>query len=103
MKPLIAGKSNVQVRQVTLQLAGQTLRVRTDSDEQTLAELVATVETQLRQVAGASPISDGRVMLLALMAMCQENAELRARLSDIASRIDAFADDALSELKPNHS
>jgi cell division protein ZapA (FtsZ GTPase activity inhibitor) len=93
----------VQVRQVTLQLAGQTLRVRTDSDEQALEALVSSVENQLRAVAGTSPISDGRVMLLALMAMSQENTELRARLSEIASRIDAFADDALSELKPNHT
>jgi cell division protein ZapA (FtsZ GTPase activity inhibitor) len=89
----------LQVRQVTLQIAGQTLRVRTDAAESELHSAVASVETQLRALAGGAPVSDIRVILLALLTATQENQRLRAELLSITSRIDAFADEALLELK----
>jgi len=75
--------------QVTIEVNGRDYVVGCeDGQERRLAELAASVDAQVRQVArDVGPLGETRLMLMGALVMADDIAELRGELETLKSRL----------------
>jgi cell division protein ZapA len=87
--------------QVTIEVNGRDYAVGCeDGQEQRLAELAATLDAQVRQVArDVGPLGETRLMLMGALVMADDIAELRGEIEALKSQLaDAKAERGRAEL-----
>jgi cell division protein ZapA len=93
-------------RVVTVEIAGQRYRIRSELDERYVAELAAYVEQKMRAASDAAPASDGMGLAI-LVALNITDEYFRARdnqssgqgeLNERALRLEALVDGILAQV-----
>ncbi|MBO7131487.1 MAG: cell division protein ZapA [Fibrobacterales bacterium] len=71
------------LRKKTISLCGQSLSIRTDLDEATLAELVAFAEERLAALGVGPAVDDPQRVLLPFLVVCGELLESRKKADEL--------------------
>ena len=79
-------------RELTIQLAGQTLTIRSDEDEAYVAGLAASVDSKIRDISKGQPgVSTLSLALMAALTMADEVHKLRLSQDAAEHAIDTLS------------
>jgi len=80
-------------RELTIQLAGQTLTIRSDEEERYVADLAASVDSKIRDISRGQPgVSTLSLALMAALTMADEANKLRLSQGAAEQAIEALSD-----------
>jgi cell division protein ZapA len=79
-------------KELTIQLAGQTLTIRSDEDESYVADLAASVDSQIRDISRGQPgVSTLSLALMAALTMADEVHKLETSQDAAEQAMDALS------------
>ena len=87
------------VRSVSVTVAGQTLRLRTDATDDEIRALVASVDERVRAIRAATrSASTVNIYLLAAMTLADDLRRSRSELRRLEDDVRTLAEQALADL-----